>query len=503
MENQATKDRPEERRRVRPEERRARLHGRLVIAAVAGCAVLGTVLALLPAERTATRAPAPAPGAQALTAVAAGVPAALPDLAALIGERESHLRRHPEDAESWAVLGTAYAEQGRRTADTTFYAKADVSLQTSLKVRANAAALGGLAALANARRDFRTARTWGEAARKLEPKRWTTYPALIDAYTGLGDYKAARAALERLTELRSGPAVMARAAAVYRDRGWREDAAAQLSDAAAGARAPAERAAYLERAGQLAWERGDREDALRHFQEAVRIDPDQRAAQAGQGRVLAALGRTTEALNAYRMALAKQPLPQYALELGELYEWLGLGQAARVQYDLLRAVVERAAADGADEELVLGQFEADHGDPASAVRRLRAEWLRQPGIAVADALGWALHRAGQAKEALRYARIATDKVHGGGVRSALYAYHLGMIERETGQYAPARRHLREALQINPWFSPSRVRAAREALAALGEVPDEGVPDADVRAVDAKGVDAKAVDAKAVTPRPYR
>jgi tetratricopeptide (TPR) repeat protein len=127
---------------------------------------------------------------------------------------------------------------------------------------------------------------------------------------------------------------------------------------------------------------------------------------------------------------------------------------------------------------------------------------------VADALGWALHRAGQDKEALRYARIATDKVHGGGVRSALYAYHLGMIERGTGQYAPARRHLREALQINPWFSPSRVRAAREALAALGEVPDEGVPDADVPAMDAKGVDAtgvdaEAMDAKAVTPRPYR
>ncbi|WP_406216590.1 tetratricopeptide repeat protein [Streptomyces canus] len=476
MENQAT------------ENRRARLRGRVVPAAVAGCAVLGTALMLLPPERTAPRSPAPAPGAQALSAVAAGVPAALPDLAALIGARESHLRRHPEDAESWAVLGTAYVEQARRTADTAFYEKADGSLRTSLQVRRNAAALGGLAVLANARRDFRTALTWGEAARELEPKRWTTYPALIEAYTGLGDYKAAHGALERLMELRSGPAVRARAAAVYRDRGWREDAAAQLADAAAGARAPAERAEYLERAGQLAWERGDREDALRHFQEAVRIDPDQRAAQAGQGRALAALGRTTEALNAYRMALAKQPLPQYALELGELYESLGLGQAARVQYDLLLARVRSAAVSGADEELVLGQFEADHGDPASAVRRLGAEWRRQPGIAVADALGWALHRTGEDRDALRYARIATDKAHGGGVRSALYAYHLGMIERELEQHAPARRHLEEALRINPYFSPSRVRAAREALAALGDVPDQDLP---------------VTDAKAVTPRPYR
>ncbi|MFF0017877.1 tetratricopeptide repeat protein [Streptomyces sp. NPDC005374] len=467
MENQATEN--------RTQERRVRRYGRLVPAAVAGCAALGTVLMLLPPEPPATRAPAPAPGAQALTAVAAGVPAALPDLAALIGERESHLRRHPRDAESWAVLGTAYVEQGRRTAETAFYPKADTALRTSLKVRRSAEALGALAALANARRDFRTARAWGEAARTLEPKRWTTYPQLIDAYTGLGDYKAAGRALERLTELRSGPAVMARTAAVYRDRGRREDAAAQLADAAARAGAPAERAACLERAGQLAWERGDREAALRYFQEAVRIDPDQRAAQSGQGRVLAALGRTAEALNAYRTALAKQPLPQYALELGELYESLGLGRAARVQYDLLRARVRAATAAGADEELVLGQFEADHGDPAAAVRRLGAEWRRQPGIAVADALGWALHRAGEDEQALRYARIATDRVHGGGVRSALYAYHLGMIERGTRRYAPARRHLQEALRTNPWFSPLLVRSARQELAALGDVPDGGVP----------------------------
>ncbi|MER5212961.1 tetratricopeptide repeat protein [Streptomyces sp. NPDC002838] len=472
MENQAEE---------RPSRTGPRISRRVLIASVAGCVVLGGVLALLPWEGTSTRAPAPAPGAQAHAAVTAGVPAALPDLAVLIGERESRLRTHPKDSRSWAVLGAAYVEQGRRTADAAYYPRAEKALRTSLKVRAKGndgkvAALEGLAALANARRDFRAARTWAQAARKLEPKRWTTYPLLIDAYTGLGDHKAAGGALDKLMKLRSGPAVMARAAAVYRDRGWREDAAAQLADAAAGAEAPAERAAYLERAGQLAWERGDREVALRHFQEAVRIDPDQRAAQAGQGRALAALGRTTEALNAYRAALAKQPYPQYALELGELYESLGLDQAARVQYDLLRERVRGAAAGGADEELVLGQFEADHGDPRAAVRRLRAEWDRQPGIAVADALGWALHRAGRPEEALRFATTATDETKGGGVRSALYSYHRGMIERQLERYGSARRHLEEALRINPYFSPVGARVARAVLTELGEPSPRDAPE---------------------------
>ncbi|MFJ8533110.1 tetratricopeptide repeat protein [Streptomyces sp. NPDC093591] len=481
-ENAASTDENDAAGKDRPTPDRPRIRRRVLIAAVAGCVVLGGVLTLLPWGTTGTREAAPpAPGAQALTAVTTGVPAALPDLAVLIEEREARVRTHPKDAKSWAVLGSAYVEQGRRTAEPVNYPKAEKALRTSLRLRArNAAALDGMAALANARRDFRAALTWGEAALQVDRKRWTTYPQLIDAYTGLGEYKAAKRTLDRLLKLRSGPAVQARAAAVYRDRGNREDAAAALSDAAAAAEAPAERAAYLERAGQLAWERGDLEVALRHFQEAVRLDPDQRAALAGQGRTLAALGRTTEALNAYRVALAKQPRPEYALELGELYESLGLGQAAGVQYDLLRERAARAAAGGVDEELVLGLFEADHGDASSAVRRLRTEWRRQPGIAVADALGWALHRAGKHKQALKFARIATDEAHGGGVRSALYAYHRGMIERELGLAGPARRHLQEALRINPHFSPTRVPLAEAALEELGEPSVQDVPEMDAK-----------------------
>ena len=70
---------------------------------------------------------------------------------------------------------------------------------------------------------------------------------------------------------------------------------------------------------------------------------------------------------------------------------------------------------------------------------------------MADALGWALHRAGEDGEALGFARRATDRARGGEVRSAAYAYHRGVIERALGLAAPARRHLAEALRLNPYF----------------------------------------------------
>ncbi|MFS8201869.1 tetratricopeptide repeat protein, partial [Streptomyces sp. CWNU-52B] len=441
--------------------------------AVAGCFVLGCVLMALPSGHRGPPA-APGPVARAVSALQVGAPASLPDLVALIRDREAHLRAHPGDVRSWAELGAAYVERGERTAEPGYFPKAEKALGTSLKTRpkGNVEALGGLAALALARHDFHSARKWGEAAVAASPRRWTAYPGLIDAYRGLGDHKAARRTLDKLVKLPSGSAgarvqVLTRAGLVYRDQGWRDDSAAALSDAAALASAPAERAGCLVRVGELAWERGEAAESLRAFEAALRADPGEHAARAGQGRALAALGRHSEALRAYRSALARRPLPRYALELGELHESLGMGGAARAQYDVLRARVREGDAAGVDDELVLGLFEADHGDAGVAVRRLRAEWERHPSVAVADALGWALHRAGEDGEAIGFATRATDEGRGGGVRFALYAYHRGVIERGVGKDGAARRHLGEALRIDPGFSPVHVPLAERALEELG------------------------------------
>ncbi|MET8689109.1 tetratricopeptide repeat protein [Streptomyces sp. NPDC004732] len=444
---------------------------RVLIGSVAGSVVLGGVLVLLPPDDEKAAPPALGPAGRAMAAVGAGAPAALPDLAALIGEREAHLRAHPGDDQSWAVLGSAYVARGVRRADVADFPKAERALNTSLKTRpqGNPEALTGLATLANARHDFRAAKKWGELAAKQAPKRWAAYPALIDAYSGLGDAKGVGRALESLQELGSGPAVLARSGQVYRDRGWREDANAALTDAAALTRAPAAKAAALYRVAELAWERGEPTVALRYYDAALAADAEHHPSLAGRGRALAALGRSSEALHAYRSALARHPLPEYALELGELYESLRLVPAARAQYDALRARVKQEGSGGINNERILGLFEADHGDADAAVERLTAEYERHGSPATADALGWALHRSGDGEAGLKLVTKAMEK----GPRSALFAFHRGTIERELGQYGAARRHLRDALRINPYFSPLGVPAAKRALAALGEPPEGG------------------------------
>ncbi|QHY95763.1 tetratricopeptide repeat protein [Streptomyces sp. S4.7] len=448
---------------------------RAALATGVGAVLVAGVLVFVPDR--GEEPPAPGPEARARAAVGAGAPAALKDVAALIRDREAWLRKNPRDAESWAVLGAAYVERGGLRADTAYYPKAERALRRSLDVtpgeRRNPAATAGLATLANARHDYASARKWGEAVRKADPARWATYPVLIEAYNGLGDYVAAGKALDRLRALHSGTRVLSVSSLVYRDRGWREDAAAKADEALMKAGTPVERAAALHALGALAWERGEPKEALRHYDGALRTAPDHHQSRAGRARVLAALGRTDEASQDYQSALAERPLPEYALELGELYESMGLDGDARSQYELLRERTTRAAADGVNEELLLARFETDHGSPKAAVDRLESQWRRgHRSMRVSDALAWALYRAGNAKKALPYAKRATDQ----GMRSALFSYHRGEIERALGMAGPARRHLEEALRTNPRFSPLLAPKARKALETLGPLPGGGPKD---------------------------
>ncbi|MFF9848201.1 tetratricopeptide repeat protein [Streptomyces litmocidini] len=440
---------------------------RTVLAAGVGAVLAATALLYVPEFAGQGPPPPPGPAERATIAAHAGAQAALPDLAALITDREKWLRAHPDDEASWAELGAAYTERGSRLGDVRDYPRAERALRRSLAerpaARGNLDAQLGLGALAGARGDWRTAREWGERVRKADPRRWAVYPVLMDAYNGLGEYGAARKAMESLEGLHAGAVVRARAAQTYRDRGWREDADAAALDAAALAETDAEKAAALARLGDLAWERGEPEEALGRFGAALRLVRDHGPSLAGRARALAALGRTDEAVRAWRAALARPARPEYVLEAGELYESLGLDGDARASYERLRT------GTWPDAEVALGLLEADHGDAAAAVVRMRAEWARgHRSVRVADALGWALHRSGASKEALGYAKIATEE----GLRSALFTYHRGEIERALEQTGPARRHLAEALRINPEFSPLHARRAEGGLAALGTLSDE-------------------------------
>ncbi|MFJ9950021.1 tetratricopeptide repeat protein [Kitasatospora sp. NPDC091207] len=382
-----------------------------------------------------------------------------------ISADQQRLRQLPNDAAAWARLGAEYVEQARLTADPSYYPKADEALRRSLTLvpQANADALTGLGALANARHLFDQAGDFAERAIAASPTHWPAYAVLADARTQLGDDTGATEAVQQLLDRRPGTAAFTRAAYDLEQHGRTDDARAALRQALEGAYDPADKAFCQYQIAELDRTSGRAQEALTGYRQALGTDPGHTPALAGQARAEAALGRHDDAVRDYAAAIARVPLPQYLLELGELQESLGQPEQAREQYRMLTAEQQLAAANGVVDDLTLGQYQADHGDPAEAVRLLRAEWARRQNVLVADALSWALHRTGADTEALGLARQA--QAH--GWHNALFLYHLGEIEHALGDTDDARTHLTEALTADPAFNPLQAPLARTALTALG------------------------------------
>ncbi len=170
----------------------------------------------------------------------------------------------------------------------------------------------------------------------------------------------------------------------------------------------------------------------------------------------------------------RQPQPATLVELGELLESQGRQAEAERQYAVVRATQQLYAASGQVVDVELALFEADHGDPAAAVRLAEKGLAARPDSVVAqDAYAWALHAAGRDAEALPLARSALRT----GYRGARYRYHLGAIEAALGQTAAARARPAGRAGAQPVLEPAagpqgpraagRARLMRRALVVAG------------------------------------
>ncbi|ACU72863.1 Tetratricopeptide domain protein [Catenulispora acidiphila DSM 44928] len=407
--------------------------------------------------------------APALWPAAVGEPAehraATDAITQAIATAQAALKDTPNDAAQWATLGSAYVEQGRATADPSYYPKADGALHRSLTLSPdqNLQAMVGMGMLTNARHDFATAKDWADKALAFDPDNATAVGVLVDAETQLGDYDAATAAAQRMLDLQPGVASFTRASYDAEQHGHDAIAAEALRRALGDATAPADLAFCHHYLGELSFNAGDPTTALREYRQGLHDDPTYTPALASAAKAEAALGDTAGALRDYAEATARLPLPQYVLEYGELLQSLGRTSDAAAQYTLLDGEQKLFAANGVLDDLTTAQVLADHGDPAQAVEHARTEWGRRHSVLVADALAWALHKAGQDGEALTYAR----QVAAPGWHNATFAYHRGAIEAALGMTGAARADLGTALSTNPYFSPLQEPQAKALLARLG------------------------------------
>ncbi|GAB3277385.1 tetratricopeptide repeat protein [Kineosporia babensis] len=377
---------------------------------------------------------------------------------------QGHLKEYPDDATGWATLGHAYLQQARISGDPTYYPKAEGALKKSLALqpKKNATALSGLGALANARHDFTQARDWARQAQAADPFDATARAVEDDALTQLGNYAGARLAAQKMLDLEPGVPSFTRASYHFEMDGNPASARKALERALAEATQPSDIAYCRYYLGELAFNEGDPAQAQPEYQAGLKVDPENAQLLAGLAKARAATGDLDGARADYAAVVARLPLTQYLLEYAELLQTMGREDEYRQQLDLISAQDQLMAANGARDDLMASQVAADHGKPENAVRHARAEWSLRKSVLVADALAWALHRAGKNDEARQYA-ITAGKL---GWRNATFSYHRGMIELALGNRSDARRHLARALEINPHFSLVQAPKAKSALNSL-------------------------------------
>lgn len=363
-------------------------------------------------------------------------------------------RGAPREAE----LAAAYIQKARESGDPSFYSRADGVLRRALaRGPQDPAELTEAAALAAGRHDFRAAERLARRARALAPDSLGAFPVLVDALLELGRYREAERTLQRMVDLKPNLAAYARVS-YFRELTGDLDGAAEALELAVSAGGPVpENVAYVQTLlGSLELSRGRLPAARRAFAAALMAVPGYAPAAAGRARLAARRGDLRTAIARWRELVARQPLPEYVIGLGEAELAAGQGAAGRRDLALVRVQQRLLAEAGVDTDVELAIYEADHGDRERAVALAREAWAQAPSVRSADALGWALTRAGRAGEGLRWARRALKL----GSLDPTFRYHAGIAAGDTPE---GRRNLRLALERGLDAHPLHANRARAAL----------------------------------------
>ncbi len=150
---------------------------------------------------------------------------------------------------------------------------------------------------------------------------------MVDALVELGRYDEAERTLQRLADLKPTLSVYARVAYLRELRGDLGGAASALALAAAAGGPSSENVAAIEvLRGDLALVRGRPASARRAYTMALALAPGYAPAQAGRARLAAFRGDLRGAVARWRKVVARLPLPEYAIALGEAELAAGRGR---------------------------------------------------------------------------------------------------------------------------------------------------------------------------------
>ena len=399
------------------------------------------------------------PAAGSAAGPAPAVPTTAPSPASRSATRRGRSRgsrrlcaRAPRTARSLALLGLAYQQRARETADSSYLGRSEGVLRRALRLdRNDPLALSGLASLAASRHDFRTSLRLSRRVVALAPDTARGYGLLGDSLLELGRYDEAFRTFDRMVELKPNLGGYARIAYARELLGRPRQAleAMELALDASG-NVPEPTAWTLVEIGKLHLSLGELDAGRSRVPRCARAPSPvtstrSTASRRSRPRAVTRRGRSS--------SLSRPRMPCRCRNSSARWQTCTRrrGEKARAQEQiaLIGAIERLLAANGINSDLELALFRLDHGirlhETLALARAARAD---RPSIYGDDVLAWALARNGRCGEALHYSQRSLRL----GTKDASLYFHRGMIERCLGHDRLAKRWFARAVETNPHFS---------------------------------------------------
>ncbi len=433
--------------------------------------------AALPTPAATSRATASSPTSPTPTAAAIASPAQLsgsPDpvpgdaTETKIRSYTERLKTNPNDHDTLLLLGLAYYQHARETADPSDYGRARQAFDRLIAMDPNdVEALIGEGTISLARHDFAGALAIGQKALALDSHIARIYGVVGDAQVELGRYDEAVQSVQSMVNTRPDLSSYSRVSYQRELHGQLDGAISAMESAVQSGGPATENTEYVRVIlGNLWFLKGDLAKSEASYESSLVHSRDYVFALAGVARVKSANGDLAGAIDLYQQAADRVPFPEFLIALGEAQEAAGRTDDSARTYRLVRQIEALFKANGVNTDLDLALFEADHGDPGTALELARAAYAATPNVKAADALAWALYKNGQLREARQRAE---ESLRLGSLEPS-YQYHAGMIAKAQGDDAWARFWLGESVAANPAWSPLHAPRAAAALAELGPGP---------------------------------
>ncbi len=434
----------------------------ILLLAVSGCGAAQTST-VAPNQSAVPTGSAPPPPPSAPGASAAPV-APISRTVAEIARLEAAVAAKPSDGDAQRDLGFALLQRVRETADPSLYAPAAAAFDAARAITPDdAQVLVGIGGLELGKHQFAEALATGRAAVALSPNLPSARAVVVDALVELGRYDEADTAAGEMLATGSDLSTLARISYLTELHGKLDVALTAMRMATKTPGLAPENIAFVDALlGNLLVYTGDSTGAADAYQAALALVPAHAPSLAGEGRLAVASRDLDTAIARFQRAADILPLPEYVLALADAQSAAGLKEAAMRNEKLARAEIQLFQASGVVVDVDLALFEADHGDPAQALKYAEAGYGATPTVRAADALAWAFHRLGRDAEA----KGRSDEALRLGSRDPLLRYHAGAIAAALGDVKTARADLTLALSTDPGFSATGAAEARRIIAAL-------------------------------------